>query len=138
MKLSNDLHSNGIPYSCNQCIMNKSCLQNGYTCTKFYPEHMDSFLDCVVTYIKENTLPSKDKRLKRRVGRAAGTVGIKNDNVTTLDDYYVRLINDTLSEIRHGHVGYIFTLSQLRDVLRFERDVKVRHNDCGYEILKAN
>lgn len=99
---------------------------------------MDSFLDSVITYIKENTLPSKDRRLKRRVGRTVGAIGMKNDGVTTLDDYYVRLINDTLSEIKHGHVGYVFTLSQLRDVLRFERDIKVRYNGCGYEILKVN
>ena len=118
--------------------MSKSCLQNGYTCTKFYPDNMDSFLGSVVTYLKENTLPSKDRRLKRCVGRTIGTTGMKNDNVTTLDDYYVRLINDTLSEIRHGHVGYVFNLSQLRDVLRFERDIKVRYNECGYEILKVN
>lgn len=137
MKLSNDLHSCGVPYSCSQCIMSKSCLQNGYTCTKFYPDNSDAFLEYVVTYLKENTVPSKDKRLKRRVG-VSSSIGMKYDDVTTLDNYYVKFINDTLSEIRHGRLGYIFTLSQLRDVIRFEKNIKVRYYDGCYEVSKVN
>lgn len=138
MKLSNDLHSCGVPYSCNQCIMKGSCGKYGYTCTRFYPDNTDSFMEMVVHELKRNTLPSKDKRLKRRVGRSISSLGMKRDDITTLDDYYVRLINDTLSEIRYGKMGYVFTLSQLQDVIRFERDIKVRYCDGCYEVSKVN
>lgn len=134
MKLSNDLHSCGVPYSCDQCVMKKSCYQYGNTCIKFYPENMDYFVQEAITYLKENTPISKDKKLIRRVGTSAG-IGITCDN-TTLDEYYVRLINDTLSEIRHGNVGYLFSLSQIKDLLRFERDITVKYDDGCYEIQK--
>ena len=44
-----------------------------------------------------------------------------------MDYYYVALINDTLSEIRRGHLAYIFSLEQLRDVMCFEPGVRVTY-----------
>lgn len=74
---------------------------------------------------------SNDYCLKRYAKKSCG---ITYDNDTT-DSYYVELINDTLSQIRNFEPAYVFTLGQIRDVLKFEPDVTIsRYDDCCYEI----
>ncbi len=136
MKLSNDLHSCGIPYSCDQCIMKQSCSRYGYNCVSFYPENMDAFLQNVLDYFTETITPSKDKRLKRHVGRVNNDNGITYDDVTVLDEYYVRMINDTLLQIRQGGTGYLFTISQIKDLFRFEQNICVKYVDGCFAISK--
>ena len=50
----------------------------------------------------------------------------------TLDKYYVSMINDTLSEIRKGKVAYLFHLSQVQEVMRFE------NIDFTYDAMGSN
>lgn len=133
MNLTNDLHSCNIPHYCGQCIKKYNVCRNGNTCADFFPENMDVFLDHAVTYLKENTPLSKEKKLKRHA-RNHSSAGLKYDGTTTLDEYYVRMINDVLSEIRRGKTDYLFNFEQIRDVLRFERHIAVRYIDGCYEI----
>lgn len=133
MNINNDLRSCGIPHSCRQCIRKHNDCGNGCACTEFFPDNMDVFLDYVVTYLKENTPLSKEKKLKRHA-RAYSGLGLKYDDTTTLDEYYVRMINDVLSEIRRGKSDYLFNFEQIRDVLRFERNITLRYVDGCYEI----
>lgn len=133
MNLNNDLCSCGIPHSCRQCIRKHNACGKGCTCTEFFPDNMDVFLDYVVTYLKENTPLSKEKKLKRHTREYSG-VGLKYDDTTTLDEYYVRMINDVLSEIRRGKIDYLFNFGQIRDVLRFERNITLRYVDGCYEV----
>lgn len=133
MNLSNNLRSCGIPHNCRQCIRKYNGCGKGCTCADFFPENMDVFLDHAVTYLKENTPPSKDKKLKRHA-RNHSSAGLKYDGTTTLDEYYVRMINDVLSEIRRGKIDYLFNFEQIRDVLRFERHIAVRYIDGCYEL----
>lgn len=137
MNFGKDLSRSSIPYSCDQCIMKHSCNQFGYRCVKFYPENMDIFLDNAIAYLETNTSLSKDKRMKRRVGRNKD-VGLSSDAVTPLDDYYVGLINDSVSQVRKGKTAYVFSIDQIRDVLRFEKGIHVRYSDGYYSIKKSN
>lgn len=66
--------------------------------------------------VRGNITPSHDKFLKRVYQKYP----YDTDKTATLDYYYVGMINDTLREIRHGHIAYIFTLKQACEVLRFE------------------
>lgn len=133
MNLNNDLRSCGVPHHCEQCVMKNSLCGKRFTCVDFFPDNMDVFLDYVVTYLKENTPPCKEKKLKRHARNYSG-VGLKYDDTTTLDEYYVRMINDVLSEIRRGKADYLFSFGQIRDVLRFERNITLRYVDGCYEI----
>jgi len=96
---------------------------------------MDIFLDSAITYLEANTSLSKDKRMKRHVGRSK-SVGLSSDNMTTLDDYYVGLINDSVFQIRKGKTAYVFSMGQIRDILRFEHGIRVRYLDGCYAINK--
>lgn len=53
----------------------------------------------------------------------------------TLDKYYVNMINDTLSQIRKGKIAYLFHLSQVQDVMKFE-DIYVAYDvqSCSFAI----
>lgn len=137
MRFTKDLNHHNIPYSCEQCCLKSSC-QKKIPCDSFYPDNMDRYMEIVTTYLKESHPPlNEEKSLKRHVTTAIGSHGITSDT-TTLDRYYVNLINDSLSEIRKGRTAYLFYVEQIRDVMRFERDVKVRRNECGYEVSKVN
>ena len=62
--------------------------------------------------------------------------GFVDDGVTSLDTYYVQMINDTLEQIRIGKVAYVYNLWQVQDVMRYEPLIDVRYiADAGaYEI----
>lgn len=53
----------------------------------------------------------------------------------TLDKYYVNMINDTLSQIRKGKIAYLFHLSQVQDVMKFE-DIYITYDidSCSFVI----
>ena len=61
-------------------------------------------------------VPANTKFLSRHAAKTAG--GTKSD--TTLDFYYVSMINDTLREIRKGRVGYVYNIRQIADIKAFE------------------
>lgn len=120
MNLNKDILRYAIPHQCNQCTMNLSC---DYTChntpnprcMKFVPDNMDNFLNDTITYCNINVPKSKEKRLRR----VCTYNRCSNDNVTTLDEYYVSFINDSIKELRKGKTVYVFQLRQMWEILRF-------------------
>lgn len=78
----------------------------------------DDFENIVLPFLRENTRPYPERRLSRKILRSRGVV--YEDGSTTLDGYYVAMINDTLSAIRSGERAYIFNLEQVIEILRFE------------------
>lgn len=136
MQFTKDLIHHNIPYSCDQCCFKLSC-QKKIPCSKFYPDNMDKFMESTITYLKENTPSSKDTILKRHVVISLSSYGAKSDT-TTLDGYYVSMINDTLSQIRKGKTAYLFNIAQIKEILKFERNIQIEVNECGYEVTKVN
>jgi hypothetical protein len=55
---------------------------------------------------------------------------------TTLDDYYVGMINDALSDIRSGQVTYLFHTYEVEDILSCEPDCEYELKDGVYYIWK--
>jgi len=121
MNLHNDLMRAKIEHDCSQCIY--KCNRHS-ACDEFVPDDMSDFMEYVVDTLIETVLPSKDRKLKRRPVKSKIPY---DDKIPPLDYYYVSLVNDTLSEIRRGHIAYIFSLEQLRDVMRFEPRVLVEY-----------
>ena len=121
MNLHNDLLKAKIEHDCSKCSY--KCGKR-VACEDFVPEDMDDFMEYVVDALMETVVPSKDKKLKRRPVKSKIPY---DDKIPTMDYYYVALVNDTLSEIRRGHIAFIFNLEQLRDVMCFEPRVVVEY-----------
>lgn len=138
MNLHNDLLRAHIPHNCRQC--GKQCPQSMQACVDFYPANSRVFLDYIITLLKQNTPRSKDNVMKRRFGSDIQfkRYGFYDDGITSLDAYYVQMINDTLDQVRKGKAGYVYSLWQVQDILRYEPQVRVRYiSDAGaYEITE--
>ena len=70
-------------------------------------------------------IPANGKYLKRTSQNVRGGKG----QDTTLDYYYVQLINDTLREIRKGRTGYVFNARQIADIKAFEPSAEFSFED---------
>lgn len=78
-------------------------------------------------------VPAKGKKLTRNSENTAGGTG----SDTTLDHYYVELINDTLDAIRSGETAYIFNARQIADVKSFEPKAKFEFEDGAIAVSLA-
>ena len=133
MNLHNDLSKVKIAHGCESCCCNGCrCSNRGTACEKFYPEETADFMGYILESLLKTVEPSRERKLKRHVYPDMSY----NDKVTTLDEYYVLLVNSVLSEIRKGSVDYAYSLEQIRDIMRFEPDITVRYiADAGaYEV----
>jgi nicotinamide riboside kinase len=82
--------------------------------------HKDDRRD-IITYLRENVVSYNDGRrfLESKEKR----------------DYFVDVVNDCLKNIYWGKDGYVFSESQLKEVMMIKPDVKVRwscRNECYY------
>lgn len=131
MNIHNDLQRAKIPHSCKECCC--KCNGRSSACADFYPADMPRFMEYTVGFLKETVIPCKEYKLKRYIVRDGRSY---DDGITTLDGYYVQLINSVLCEIRKDGRDYIFNLEQLREIMRFEPCITARYiPDAGsYEI----
>lgn len=130
--LNSDIIRYNIPHSCNQCTRCYDCYDVRYgkpnpQCRRFIPSNMDTFLNDTITYFNENVPKSKDKKLSR----VCSYNGATNDKVTTLDKYYVDLINDSVQELRNRRTAYIFNIHQLYDIVQFYGDFIAKYQGDG-------
>lgn len=130
MNFAKEFASVGLHYNCSTCGFS-NCSSRGlpYCCTNYFPENMDEVMDRVAADLHINTEKSSDKRLKRVSTGDRHKMTCDGD---TLDKYYVGMINDTLSEIRKGKVAYLFHLSQVQEIMRFE------NIDFTYDVVGGN
>lgn len=130
MNFAKEFASVGLHYNCSTCGFS-NCSSRGlpYCCTNYFPENMDEVMDRVAADLHINTEKSSDKRLKRVSTGDRNKMTCDGD---TLDKYYVSMINDTLSEIRKGKVAYLFHLSQVQEIMRFE------NIDFTYDVVGGN
>ena len=133
MNLHNDLMKVKIVHDCENCC--HKCRKCGVTCENFYPVNSSEFMEHVLDELRQNITPSKEKKLKRH---AVPDWKSYNDKVTTLDEYYVLLVNSVLSEVRKGGVDYAYSLEQIRDIMRFEPNITVNYipSAGAYEVRK--
>lgn len=133
MSLHGELKKAGVSHNCSHCC--RSCYGRKEACLEFYPDNMTAFMDYVIDSLRDTVLASNEDKLKRHV---ASDNKCFDDGVTTLDAYYVQLINSVLSEIRRGKADYVFSVEQIKDIMCFEPRIIVRYiadAEC-YEIRK--
>lgn len=133
MNLHNDLMKVKVAHGCENCC--HKCRKCSTACENFYPENSSEFMVYVIDELRENIAPSREKQLKRHAVPDGKSF---NDKVTTLDEYYVLLVNSVLSEVRNGGVDYAYSLEQICDIMRFEPNISVKYiADAGaYEVRK--
>lgn len=76
-----------------------------------------------IEYIRSTTKPAPIRKIPKIYFRKAHGVVAQ----TTLYEYYVQLINDTLDLIRKGLTAYIFNFEQVADVFRYEPQAKITY-----------
>lgn len=125
MNFAKEFASVGLHYDCSTCGFS-NCSSRGlpYCCTNYFPENMSEVMSSISFNLRVNTGKSHDKRLIRRLIDDRHKMTCDGD---TLDKYYVNMINDTLSEIRKGKTAYLFHLSQIQEVMKFE-DIDFTYN----------
>lgn len=74
-----------------------------------------------IEFLRATTKPAPTRKIPKIYFRKAHGVVAQ----TTLYEYYVQLINDTLDEIRKGFTAYIFNFEQVEDVFRYEPNAKI-------------
>lgn len=130
MNFAKEFASVGLHYDCSTCGFS-NCSSRGlpYCCTNYFPENMSEIMNRIAVDLHISTEKSSDKRLKRISTGDRHKMTCDGD---TLDKYYVGMINDTLSEIRKGKVAYLFHLSQVQEIMRFE------NIDFTYDVVGGN
>lgn len=139
MDLNSDITRYAIPHQCSQCTYYYDCHYMCYKtsnpqCRRFIPDNINMFLNDTILYFRLNYPRCKDKKLKR----VANYHGAYNDRVTTLDDYYVNFINDSIGELRRGKTVYVFKLSQMWEIVRFCPDITATYQGDGIIALCQN
>ena len=128
MNFAKEFASVGLHYDCSTCGYS-NCSNRGlpYCCNNYFPENMSELMNDITLNLRLNTDRSHDKRLIRRpVKDNRNKMTCDGD---TLDKYYVSMINDSLSQIRKGKIAYLFHLSQVQDIMKFE------NVDVTYDII---
>lgn len=121
--------------NCNDCYW-EDCTKCGRlkpvnSCDYFFPTDQEKYTNNLIQKLRERNIPSLEKKLRRR---AIKSNNVFNDGVDSLDSYYVSMINDSLKQIRSGDTAYLYSIEQLKDVLRFEPNIKIHYMDGIFHI----
>lgn len=115
---------------CESCIYYQDkvfCKRQSRTCN-FKPTNWNTYLNIVINNLRLTIEPiTRQNRLYR-----LGHYEQNTDNfseVYTADMYYTQLINDSLHLIRSGHCAYVFSLSHIIDILKFEPYVRIYYDE---------
>lgn len=144
MTFQEDLIKNRVPFTCEQCRHYKTgCHQSAYhysnveeekRCFDFYPINMSTYIDEVVADLRENTIPAKTEYLPKML--TVTNSQFYDDKIEPLYSYYVGMINDSLKLIRKGKSAYVFSFTHIKEILRFEPDIKVAYINGSFELRK--
>lgn len=113
---------------CEQCFWKNDCWKQG-VCNNYKPIDSDKFCENLYQYIKKNIKPTDEKKLVRHTYQTSKW-GAYSDN-TTLDQYYVSMINDDISELKKHHVVYVFCIDQIIELYRFLPELRILNYDNG-------
>ncbi len=136
MNFAKELTSVGLHCNCLTCV-HSNCVNKDFShcCINYFPSNMRSFMDRVLFDLRVNTEKSSDKKLVRHPVSDSRNKMTCDGN--TLDQYYVSMINDVLSQIRKGKTAYLFHLSQIQEIMRFEDVDTMYDSDGDCFVIKA-
>jgi hypothetical protein len=88
----------------------------------------------IFSYMKSINVPTTEKKLKRHnakpiVVMRRWSLSDNDGNFDTLDNTYVKFINDVLGQLRKGKIDYCYYIYQISDLLRFIPDLNAELKD---------
>lgn len=95
--------------------------------TKVNINTIQSEIESIRQYVKSRGNKFVGKKLSRNVYEFYN-LGVCNDGISSLDEYYVKLINDVLFDIRHCKPAWVFSLQQVAEIFKFEPNVRVTYD----------
>lgn len=124
-----------IRHHCKDCLYYGHCARDEAACEYLVPLDGDERCDELVADILKHTVPAGE-----RVPRAAreASRGTTADSREPLYAYYRRMLCDALHDVRTGGTAYLYSRRQLRDFLRYERDVETWLRDGIFYIRKQH
>jgi hypothetical protein len=114
--------------SCKNCMWRNYCWKQ-QVCESFKPIDSDKYCESLYQYIRKNITPSGESKLTRHVYQMSNW-GIYTD-CTTLDQYYINMINDDLKIIRHKDTAYVFNIDQVIEMYRLEPKLHIKKYEDG-------
>lgn len=86
----------------------------------------------IITYLKQVNTPAFDKKMSSKYIRRNDIVYDKD----SLYDHYIRFINSILRTIRNYETDYCFTFGQIKELLRFEPNMKITYDkdNCCFAV----
>lgn len=82
----------------------------------------------IITYLRKTNSPTTDKKMSNKYIRRSGVVY----DIDSLYDYYIKFINGILRTIRNYEIDYCFTFGQIKELLRFEPNLKITYDETNY------
>ena len=128
---NNNNTNNNVNNQTPQEILKRLITTNSKASRRIIEGMTDETWQEVFKYMKSINKPSKKKKLKRNattpiVMTRRWTLTDSTGVVDTLDESYVRYINDVLSQIRKKQTDYCYYIYQIIDLLKFEPELKVK------------
>ena len=141
----------------NKCALYKNCkyCEHSNTCKRFKCQYIcptpdnENESSMLLRQLLSNIKPTNDRYLRvesqsQQTMNSDGTSDntdisdINIDDTVDLCKYYTKMINDCLKTIRGGGTAYLYKLSQVKEVLRFQQDVSLSVCDGVYYISMNN
>ena len=120
--------------NCKDCFWDTRCAKYGEhkICSSFDPLDSDTYCANLESYLKEHVSPTSEKRMSLKASTHK-ELGIRFDG--SLADYNCGFVNDTVHELKKGHIAYVFRADQVADVMKFVPDVHIEDFKDGIYYL---
>lgn len=137
MQTTNSIKNHNFSYDVQQHKnVQQQLKRNKY---EFKTKQIDADIYCerLLGLLKQINTPSKQKHmsLKEHMPYIYNSyLCLSDDKITSLYQYYKRMINDSLDLIRKGQTAYLYTEEQIKDTLRFEPDIQIKYESdaCAF------
>ncbi len=115
---------------CHDCLLEYCrCTKKMRECEYAKPNNERFIADKIVASIRQSIIYERAPLWEV----CEHNMALENDSAR-LDIYYICFINDCLRAIREKEIVYVFRIRHLRDILRFQPDIRVGYRDGIYYV----
>lgn len=118
--------------NCAYCSKCGKCTKHA-DCEYLWPPAQKRDNDQINTYIEMLRIVSKKSKDHKMRSPTANPM-LSSSGGSTLYEYYVRTVNDCLSQIRNGLIAYAYNLDVVKTIINYEPDVKIQWRDGVFYI----
>lgn len=115
---------NPIFKSCKDCAHVETCPKYD-NCEYLSKANQDTYAEELMSLLRRN----KKQTNQKEYPSLHGSTSPRNKNDFSTYEYYRQMINGCLKEIRAGRIAYVYKEEHVRDIFRFEPDIKLSYKD---------